>query len=98
MSIRTRCRSALDDTVVSCVNAVGVDVNSASASLLTYVAGLGPALAKNVVAWREANGAFRTRRDLLKVPRLGAQAFEQAAGFLRIPDGSHALDASGEYM
>jgi len=88
-------KSALDDTVVSCVNAVGVDLNSASPSLLTYVAGLGPVLAKNVVRWREENGAFRTRRDLLKVPRLGRKAFEQAAGFLRIPDGSHALDASG---
>jgi len=87
-------KSALDDTVVSCVNAVGVDLNSASPSLLTYVAGLGPVLAKNVVGWREENGAFRTRRDLLKVPRLGAKAFEQAAGFLRVPDGAHALDAS----
>jgi uncharacterized protein len=88
-------RSALGDTVVSCVNAVGVDLNSASPSLLTYVAGLGPVLAKNVVRWREENGAFRTRRELLKVPRLGGKAFEQAAGFLRIPDGSHALDGSG---
>jgi uncharacterized protein len=88
-------RTALADTVVSCVNAVGVDLNSASPSLLTYVAGLGPVLAKNIVEWREENGAFRTRRDLLKVPRLGAKAFEQAAGFLRIPDGSNPLDASG---
>jgi uncharacterized protein len=88
-------KSALADTVVSCVNAVGVDLNSASPSLLTYVAGLGPVLAKNIVAWREENGAFRTRRDLLKVPRLGAKAFEQAAGFLRIPEGSNPLDASG---
>jgi uncharacterized protein len=63
--------------------------------LLTYVAGLGPVLAKNVVRWREQNGPFRTRRDLLKVPRLGAKAFEQAAGFLRISGGSHPLDASG---
>jgi uncharacterized protein len=88
-------KSALDDTVVSCVNAVGVDLNSASPSLLTYVAGMGPVLARNVVLWRDENGAFRTRRDLLKVPRLGGKAFEQAAGFLRIPEGSHALDASG---
>ena len=88
-------KSALDDTVMSCVNAVGVDLNSASVSLLTYVAGLGPVLAKNIVEWREENGAFRTRRELMKVLRLGAKAFEQAAGFLRIPDGSHALDASG---
>jgi len=88
-------KSALDDTVVSCVNAVGVDLNSASASLLTYVAGLGPVLAKNVVRWREENRTFRTRRDLLKVPRLGGKAFEQAAGFLRISGGSQVLDASG---
>ena len=88
-------KSALDDTVVSCVNAVGADLNSAGVSLLTYVAGLGPVLAGNVVKWREVNGAFRTLQDVLKVKRLGAKAFEQAAGFLRIPDGSHALDASG---
>ncbi|MEX2466078.1 MAG: Tex family protein, partial [Gemmatimonadota bacterium] len=87
-------KSALDDTVVSCVNAVGVELNSASPSLLTYVAGLGPALAKNIVQWRDENRAFRTRKDLLKVPRLGAKAFEQAAGFLRISDGAHPLDGS----
>ncbi|NJD18397.1 MAG: RNA-binding transcriptional accessory protein [Gemmatimonadetes bacterium] len=87
-------KTALDDTVTSCVNAVGVELNSASPSLLTYVAGLGPTLARNVVRWREENGPFRSRRDLLKVPRLGAKAFEQAAGFLRLPDGSHPLDAS----
>ena len=92
---QTALKSGLDDTVMSCVNAVGVALNSASASLLTYVAGLGPVLAKNVVDWREENGAFKTRRDVLKVPRLGEKAFEQAAGFLRIPDGRHALDASG---
>ncbi len=88
-------KSALDDTVVTCVNSVGVELNSASPSLLTYVAGLGPVLAGNVVRWREENGAFRTRRDLLKVPRLGKKAFEQAAGFLRIPDGPDPLDGSG---
>jgi len=87
-------QSALDDTVMSCVNTVGVDLNTASPSLLTYVAGLGPVLARNVVQWRDENGAFRTRKELLKVPRLGAKAFEQAAGFLRIPDGKHPLDAS----
>ncbi len=87
-------KSALDDTVTSCVNAVGVDVNSASAPLLTYVAGMGPALAKNVVRWREEHGRFRTRRDLMKVPRLGEKAFEQAAGFLRVTGGTHPLDAS----
>jgi uncharacterized protein len=87
-------KTALDDTVTSCVNAVGVDANTASAPLLGYVAGLGPALAGNVVRWREENGPFRTRRDLLRVSRLGAKAFEQAAGFLRIPDGKHPLDGS----
>jgi len=90
-----RLKAALDDTVTSCVNAVGVDLNSASASLLTYVAGLGPTLARNVVRWREENGPFGTRRDVMKVPRLGEKAFEQASGFLRIPDGSHPLDGSG---
>jgi uncharacterized protein len=92
---QTALKVALDDTVVSCVNAVGVDLNSASASLLAYVAGLGPTLAKNIVSWRNQHGAFRTRQELLGVPRLGRKAFEQAAGFLRIPDGSHPLDASG---
>ncbi len=87
-------KSALDDTVTSCVNAVGVDLNSASVPLLTYVAGLGPALARNVVRWREEHGRFRTRRDVLKVPRLGEKAFEQAAGFLRVAGGAHPLDAS----
>jgi uncharacterized protein len=91
---QTALKSALDDTVTSCVNAVGVDLNTASPSLLTYVAGLGPVLARNVVRWREENGAFRTRRDLLKVPRLGEKAFEQAAGFLRVRDGTNPLDGS----
>ncbi len=88
-------KTALDDTVMSCVNAVGVDLNSASAPLLTYVAGLGPQLAANVVMWRNENGAFRKSQDLKKVPRLGAKAFEQAAGFLRITEGPNPLDASG---
>jgi uncharacterized protein len=83
---------ALDDTVLSCVNAVGVDANSASAPLLTHVAGLGPLLAHNIVEWRETNGAFQSRKDLLRVPRLGARAFEQAAGFLRISGGTNPLD------
>ncbi|MHC4449104.1 MAG: Tex family protein [Planctomycetota bacterium] len=91
---QTALKAALDDTVVSCVNAVGVDVNTASPQLLTYVAGLGPQLARNVVEWREANGGFRGRRDLLKVPRLGAGAFEQAAGFLRVRGGKQPLDAT----
>ena len=93
---QARLKAALDDTVTSCVNAVGVDLNSASPSLLTYVAGLGPALARNVVQWRDEHGRFRSRRDLLKVPRLGAKAFEQAAGFLRVPGGDHPLDGSAE--
>jgi len=91
---QTALKASLDDTVVSCVNAVGVDVNTASAQLLAYVAGLGPKLAHNLIQWRNSNGALRSRKDLLKVPRLGATAFEQAAGFLRIRGGAHPLDAS----
>lgn len=87
-------KSSLDDVVGSCVNAVGVDVNTASPNLLTYVAGLGPQLAKNIVQHRSDNGPFRRRRDLLKVPRLGAKAFEQCAGFLRIRGGAEPLDRS----
>ena len=84
----------LDAVVEDCVNAVGVDVNTASSALLCRVAGLSPARANAIVSFRSANGAFRTRRDLLAVPRLGAKTFEQAAGFLRIPDGDDPLDAS----
>jgi len=91
---QTALRDALDDVVVSCVNAVGVDVNRASAQLLTYVSGLGPQLARNIVALRNEKGPFAARRDLMAVPRLGPKAFEQAAGFLRIPDGANPLDAS----
>jgi uncharacterized protein len=87
-------KKALDDTVVSCVNGVGVDLNRASRELLTYVSGLGPALAQNIIAFRNANGAFRSRAQLHDVPRLGPKAFEQCAGFLRIPNGSQPLDAS----
>lgn len=87
-------KRALDDVVVSCVNAVGVDVNRASAALLAYVSGLGPRLAQNIVSHRDAHGAFRTRAELKGVPRLGPRAFEQAAGFLRIVDGDNPLDAS----
>lgn len=87
-------KATLDDVVISCVNAVGVDVNSASAQLLTYVSGLGPSLAKNIVAYRDAHGAFSDRETLKKVPRLGPKAFEQCAGFLRIKNGKHPLDAS----
>ena len=87
-------RRMLDDVVVSCVNGVGVEVNSASRQLLAYVAGLGPQLAANLVAWRSEHGPFRSRRQLREVPRLGPKAFEQAAGFLRVRDGEHPLDAS----
>lgn len=88
-------RNALDYTVMSCVNAVGVDVNTASANLLQYVSGIGPSLAANIVAYRTANGPFISRYELLKVPRLGSKAFEQAAGFLRITDGKEPLDNTG---
>ena len=87
-------KRCLDDVVVSCVNAVGVEVNTASAQLLSYVSGLGPALAENIVKHRDENGPFNSREELKKVHRLGAKAFEQAAGFLRIRDGVNPLDAS----
>jgi uncharacterized protein len=87
-------RGSLDDTVVSCVNAVGVEVNTASEQLLTYVSGLGPQLARNIIVFRNEKGPFSTRGDLRKVPRLGPKAFEQAGGFLRIRDGENPLDAS----
>lgn len=85
-------KRSLDQTVENCVNTVGVQLNTASRHLLTYVSGLGPALAQNIVDYRAANGPFRTRRELLKVPRLGAKAFEQCAGFLRIAGGENPLD------
>jgi len=85
---------ALDNTVESVVNYVGADVNTASYSLLKYVAGIGPALAKNIVEYRDENGRFNVIHDLMSVPRLGAKAFEQAAGFLRISDGNNSLDNS----
>ncbi len=81
-------RKRLEREVESCVNSVGVDLNLASAPLLSYVAGIGPKLAENIVQYRDKNGRFDSRTDLLKVPKLGAKAFEQAAGFLRIRDGS----------
>jgi uncharacterized protein len=87
-------KKALDDVVVSCVNSVGVEVNTASKQLLTYVSGLGPQLAGNIVAYRDEKGPFKSRAGLRKVPRLGPKAFEQAAGFLRIHDGENPLDAS----
>jgi uncharacterized protein len=91
---QTALKQSLDDVVISCVNSVGVEVNQASVQLLTYVSGLGPQLAKNIVAYREQNGAFASRAQLLKVPRLGPKAFEQSAGFLRIRDGENPLDGS----
>ena len=89
-----RLKQRLDEVVESCVNRVGVEVNTASAPLLSYVAGIGPSLAANIVKARDERGGFRSRRELMDVPRLGAKAFEQAAGFLRVRGGEHALDAS----
>ena len=86
-------KQALDDVVMSCVNNVGVDLNRASAQLLTYVSGLNAGIAKNIVIHRDTNGPFQNRKELLKVPRLGPKAFEQSAGFLRITDGDNPLDA-----
>jgi uncharacterized protein len=91
---QSNLKQSLDDTVISCVNSVGVDVNRASVQLLTYVSGLGPQLAKNIVSYREQNGPFATRDGLQKVPRLGPKAFEQSAGFLRIRNSKNPLDAS----
>ncbi len=92
---QAKLKDMLDYTVMSCVNAVGVDVNTASEQLLSYVSGIGPALAKNIVAYRAANGDFRTRKELKKVPRLGDKAYELSAGFLRIPGGDEPLDNTG---
>ncbi|MBA3853047.1 MAG: RNA-binding transcriptional accessory protein [Gemmatimonas sp.] len=91
---QTRLKQRLDDTVMSCVNRVGVEVNTASAALLGYVAGIGPTLAQSIVALRDQRGGMRSRADLKEVPRLGAKAFEQAAGFLRVRGGAHPLDGS----
>lgn len=91
---QAKLRARLGDVVESCVNRVGVNINTASKHILTYISGLGPALAENIVAYRAANGDFRTRSELKKVPRLGAKAFEQAAGFLRIVGGRNPLDNS----
>ncbi len=87
-------KKSLDDVVTSCVNNVGVEVNTASAQLLSYVSGIGPALAKHIVAYRDKEGPFVSRTDLRQVPNLGPRAFEQAAGFLRIGNGDNPLDAS----
>ena len=91
---QTKLKQQLDQTVILCVNAVGVNVNTASQHLLQYVSGLGPALAKNIVDYRRENGAFASRAQLKKVPRLGPTAFQQCAGFLRIPDAKNPLDNS----
>ncbi len=91
---QTLLKSALDDIVVSCVNSVGVDVNTASPYLLAYVSGLGPALAENVIKFRSENGPFTSRKKLKDVPRMGDKAYEQAAGFLRVREGKQPLDNS----
>ncbi|MDR3338483.1 MAG: RNA-binding transcriptional accessory protein, partial [Candidatus Symbiothrix sp.] len=91
---QTELKKSLDQTVENCVNQVGVNLNTASKHLLTYISGLGPALAQKIVDYRSQNGPFKSRRELMKVPRLGDKAFEQAAGFLRIPGAENPLDNS----
>src|SRR5690606_37708837 len=91
---QVRLARTLDARVEDCVNAVGVDVNTASAALLSRVAGLSSTVATNIVVHRDANGPFRSRKALMEVPRLGARTFEQCAGFLRVRDGEQPLDAS----
>lgn len=91
---QTKLKRSLDQTVVNSVNLVGVNLNTASKHLLNYISGLGPQLAQNIVDYRAANGAFTSRKDLLNVPRLGAKAYEQCAGFLRIPDAENPLDGT----
>lgn len=89
---QSKLKKSLDQTVENCVNLVGVNLNTASSHLLTYISGLGPQLAQNIVNYRAENGAFTSRKELMKVPRMGNKAFEQCAGFLRIPGGKHPLD------
>lgn len=91
---QNQLQTSLDDTVISCVNAIGVELNTASKQILSYISGLGPQLAQNIVEYRNKNGAFKRRNDLKKIPRLGEKAFEQAAGFLRIRNAEHPLDSS----
>jgi uncharacterized protein len=89
-----KLKNSLDDVVKSCVNAVGVEVNTSSSYLLTYVSGLGPQLAQNIIDYRTENGPFKSRSELLKVKRMGAKAYEQSAGFLRIRNAENLLDSS----
>lgn len=91
---QNKLQSSLDDTVMSCVNSIGVELNTASKQILSYISGLGPALAQNIVEYRNTNGAFKKREELKKIPRLGGKAFEQAAGFLRIRNAENPLDTS----
>ncbi|MEJ7693306.1 Tex family protein [Daejeonella sp.] len=91
---QTHLQTSLDDTVISCVNSIGVELNTASKQILSYISGLGPQLAQNIVEHRNKNGAFKRRSDLKQIPRLGEKAFEQAAGFLRIRNSEHPLDGS----
>jgi protein Tex len=91
---QNKLKQSLDDVVMSCVNKVGVEVNTASKQILTYISGVGPALGKNIIEYRNQNGPFESRGELKKVPRLGPKAFEQAAGFLRICDSENPLDSS----
>ena len=89
-----KLKKSLDQTVENCVNSVGVDINTASKHLLVYISGLGPQLAQNIIDYRKENGPFHSRKELLKVPRMGEKAFEQAAGFLRIASSENPLDNS----
>jgi uncharacterized protein len=89
-----KLKQSLDDVVMSCVNRVGVEVNTASKQILTYVSGIGPSLGENIIEYRNRNGPFKSRQELKKVSRLGPKAFEQAAGFLRIRDSKNPLDSS----
>lgn len=91
---QTKLKRSLEQTVENCVNAVGVNINTASKHLLSYVSGLGPQLAQNIVDYRKEHGEFSDRKDLLKVPRMGEKSFEQSAGFLRIPQSANPLDNS----
>lgn len=91
---QTKLKKALDQTVENCVNLVGVNLNTASSHLLSYISGLGPQLAQNIINYRAENGAFKSRKELMKVPRMGAKAFEQCAGFLRIPNAKNPLDST----